>query len=119
MRVLKSPISVLLMVLVLAATAGCSGKRARGPARHQESTTVRVDNRKFLDVNVYVIAGGQRRRLGTVPGISSRVFTIPPTMIFGMATLRFQADPIGSDETPVSHEITIREGDRVTLTIPS
>lgn len=119
MRTLKPSVALLLILLLALAAAACTGGRTRDPAAPQERTTVRVENRKFLDVNVYVLEGGQRRRLGTVPGISSRVFTIPPSLIFGMATLRFQVDPIGSGHAPISQEITVREGDEIILTVPS
>jgi hypothetical protein len=36
----------------------------------------------------------------------------------GMATLSFQADPIGSSGAPISEEITVSEGDEVGLRIP-
>jgi hypothetical protein len=36
----------------------------------------------------------------------------------GITTLRFFADPIGGNRTPVSEEITVQEGDEVGLRIP-
>ena len=40
-------------------------------------------------------------------------------LIHGVAPLRFLADPIGGNRTPVSDEILVQPGDEVTLTIPS
>jgi hypothetical protein len=95
----------------------CYG-RARGPAPAQEPTTVRVRNQSFLDHNIYVISGGARSRLGTVAGNNTAVLRIPPSFVQPGALLRFLADPIGSNVTPVSEQITVSPGDEVTLIIP-
>lgn len=110
---------VLFLALALSAAA-CGGRRNQGPARPEPPrTTVRVQNQNFLDMNIYVLNGSQRVRLGTVSGVSTRVFTIPSNLVFGMASLRFQADPVGSNQQPISQEITVRAGDQVQLTIPN
>ena len=110
----------VLLVLLAIALAGCSTRRAGGPLPPTAPrTSIRVENNNFLDMTVYVVRGSQRVRLGTVSGVSTRVFTIPPNLVFGSSALRFQADPVGSRATSISHEITIRPGDQVTITIPN
>ena len=52
------------------------------------------------------------------PGNSTTTFTIPANLIFGATPLRFLADPIGSNRTPVSDEITVQPGDQVRLVLP-
>jgi hypothetical protein len=108
--------AALLAVLVVSA-CGPARRQARGPEPAQ--TTVRVENRNFMDMNIFVLRGNQRVRLGTVPGMSTRVLTISPTLIFGSTPLRFLADPIGSRQTPISDDIVVREGDQVTMIIPN
>lgn len=110
--------SLPFLFALLLGLAACGGASRRGPAAPAEPrTVVRVDNRKFLDVNVYVINGTQRIRLGTVPGATTRSLTIPPNLLFGISSLRFQADPIGSREQPLTQEISVRPGDTVVLVI--
>lgn len=102
---------------VLLGAAACS---ARHPRSDDPPTRVEVQNQKFLDVTVYVYSsGGQRVRLGTVPGVTTRTLTIPPNLIFGMTSLRFEADPIGSTQSPVSDEIVVEPGETVVLIIPA
>ncbi|MBL8988490.1 MAG: hypothetical protein JNJ80_19615, partial [Gemmatimonadetes bacterium] len=60
----------------------------------------------------------RRVRLGTVTGNSTNRFTLPKYLIRTLTSLRFQADPIGSNRAPVSDEITVSPGDQVTLRIP-
>jgi hypothetical protein len=111
---------LLIPLLLLLALGACTSARQRGPLPPaQERTTVRVENQNFLDMNIYVLRGTQRVRLGMVTGVSTRTFTLPDNLVFGMATLRFQADPVGRQQAPISHEITVRAGEQVTLLIPN
>ena len=70
-------------------------------------------------MTIYVLRGSERIRLGTATGLRDTRFTIPQGIIFGATALRFLADPIGSNRTPVSEEITVQEGEEVLLRIPS
>jgi hypothetical protein len=79
---------------------------------------VQVDNQGFSDMVIYALNGAQRVRLGTATGHSTRTFTIPRYLVGGAGPLRFLADPIGGNRTPVSEEMTVQPGDLVTLTIP-
>ncbi|MGI8619044.1 MAG: hypothetical protein ACR2L6_08130 [Gemmatimonadaceae bacterium] len=104
----------LLVGLAMAcAPAAAPGRDTQGRA------TVEVENRSFLDVNVYAVRSGQRIRLGSVTGQSTRTFVIPSTLVGTGALVRFQADFIGSNRAPVSEEMMIWAGDEVELTIPS
>ena len=80
--------------------------------------TLRVENRAFADMVVYVVSSsGARQRLGTVTGNSTARFRLPATAT-SFGNVRFLADPIGSNRTPVSEEIAVRPGDEVVLEIP-
>ena len=105
---------VLAACLVLPACAS-SGTNA---ATNEEPTTLLIDNQSVLDHTVYVIRGSQRLRVGTATGLGRTQLTIPRGIVFGLTTLRFMADPIGSNRTPVSEEITVTQGDEITLRIP-
>ncbi len=79
---------------------------------------VQVQNQGFSDMVVYAVNGAQRIRLGLVNGNSTQTFTIPRHLVRGAGPIRFLADPIGGNRTPVSEELTVQPGDTVTLTIP-
>lgn len=79
---------------------------------------LQVENQGFSDMVIYVVTGTQRVRLGLATGNSTKSFPIPNYLIRGAGTLRFLADPVGGDSTPVSEEITVQPGDIVNLTIP-
>lgn len=79
---------------------------------------VQVDNRAFLDANVYVIRSGQRIRLGTATGSTRTTFTIPRGLVSSAARLSFLMDFVGSSRSPISEEITVLPGDTVLLVVP-
>ena len=105
------------MIGVLATTA-CAGRSRETAAEPTESAAVQVQNQGFSDMVVYAINGGQRIRLGLATGNSTQTFTIPRHLIRGAQGIRFLADPVGGNRTPVSEEMTVNPGDVVTLTIP-
>ena len=105
---------VLAACLVIPACAS-SGASA---ANRDEPTTLLVDNQSVLDHTIYVIRGSQRLRVGTANALSKTNLTLPRGTVFGLATLRFMADPIGSNRSPVSEEITVQQGDEIGLRIP-
>lgn len=110
---------LLTLTACLAIASACSiNKNPDEMAEPVPPTRLRVENQAFLDMNIYVYRSSQRIRLGTATGNSVTRLTIPANLIFGATPLRFQADPIGGNRSPVSSEITVTPGDEVILTIP-
>jgi hypothetical protein len=79
---------------------------------------LQVENRGFADMVIYAVSGSQRVRLGLAHGNSTRAFTIPSSLARGAGPLRFLADPIGGNRTPISEEMVVEPGEIVTLVIP-
>lgn len=106
----------LLVVALL--TAGCGHGMKSGAPEPQEPTTVKVQNRNFLDMDVFVLQQSQRIRLGMVAGLSTQVFTIPAYIVRGSPQLQFELHPIGGRGNPRTETISIRPGDEVNLIVP-
>ncbi len=107
--------SILLAAFFL---SSCSSTANRQTGEQIENKTlVRVENRNFSDMTIYVLRAGERVRLGTVTGNSKQVFVVPEYLLTGVSSLRFLADPIGGRETPISQEITVTPGEEVELII--
>ena len=105
-------------MLALVIAAGCGGRSAQTSANPDNPATLQVENQGFADMVIYAVNGGQRVRLGTATGNSTKSFAVPSYLIRAGGALRFLADPIGGSRTPVSEEILVQPGDVVTLTIP-
>lgn len=111
--------ALLMAIGCLTLAAACSTNQPPDSmAEPVPPTRLRVENQAFLDMTVYVYRSSQRIRLGVANGNSTTKFTIPSNLIFGATPLQFRADPIGSNRSSVSQEITVTPGDEVTLTIP-
>jgi hypothetical protein len=103
---------------MLIAVAGCQSTGGRRAPADRSEAFVRVENRSMLDMTIYVVRGGERRRLGLVNALTTQMLSIPSVLIDGSGVLRFLADPIGGSRTPVSEEVFVRDGDVVQLIIP-
>lgn len=109
------------VVVMIAGIAACSHPPGRaGDGDDLNAVTrVRVENQAFLDMNIFVLSeSGNRRRLGTVTGNSNQTFVIPPDIIGPANSVRFLAEPIGSNRAPVSNSLSVLPGQTITLTIP-
>ena len=109
---------VATIIALALLSVGCSTGRARhrddeGPIR----TTIEVQNQGFNDMTVYAIMNGSRTRLGMAPGNKTTVLTVPEYLINGTTFMRFVADPIGGNRTPVTEEINVSPGDELVMII--
>lgn len=108
-----------LIVCTAAFASACKGNTEEGEvAEPTPPTWIVVRNQAFLDVNLYVYRSSQRVRLGLVNGSSTAKLLIPSNLLFGSTPLRFQADPIGGRNKPITQEISVSPGDEVQMTIP-
>src|SRR5438874_1400694 len=105
-----------LLLFTLAAAACHRG--AVAPINPQAEVAVSVDNQNFLDMDVFLIRGGQRVRLGMVPGLSSHILMVRPELIGYGTEVQFELHPIGGRGNPLSETISVRPGDVIRLTIP-
>jgi hypothetical protein len=99
------------------ASLGCRTGHARSEEEGPLRTTIEVQNEDFNDMTVYVLANGARTRLGIAPGNKTTVLTIPDYLLNGVPVMRFVADPIGGNRTPVSEEVNVNPGDQLVMVI--
>jgi hypothetical protein len=105
-------------LLLLLALAGCAGRSVEDSSRPDGQAMLQVENQSFSDAVIYAVSGGQRIRLGLATGNTTKSFPLPSYLVRSGGTLRFLADPIGGNRTPVSEEMNVQPGDLVSLTIP-
>ena len=109
----------LTLAATLALGSGCNRNRADTEVDPDRPTMLKVDNQGFYDMTIYVLPEtGQRLRLGLANGHSETMFTLPRHLTRSLTSLRFLADPIGGNRTPVSEEVQVNPGDEIVLRIP-
>ncbi|WP_408890590.1 hypothetical protein ACJ2CR_08285 [Myxococcus faecalis] len=122
----RAALSVVLLLIGALACACATTQAADADQPPRPKTTVQVESRKTVDVNLYALNGARRVRLGTVPGMSSRSFVLPPDMVgvtdrvrFGVEIIgTFGGKNIGSERRFESEqEISVQPGEEVTLTL--
>jgi hypothetical protein len=106
------------LFLGLAATALFACATTKNTRSDQPPTVLEVDNQSVLEMNIYVMRGSERIRVGTAGGLATSQLKIPSNLVFGPTPLRFLADPIGANRLPITEEITVSPGDTVHMQIP-
>ena len=99
--------------------AACATNKYSQQQQSQAPTTLVVRNDNFLEHNVYLLYGGERIRIGTARSNMTTKFVIPPQYVFGVTSLQFLLDPIGSRAMPVTDKVAVSPGDEVDITIPA
>jgi hypothetical protein len=115
MTTFRGAIAAAALAAVLTSCAHATRNTAAGS---QQPTVVQIDNQNWNDVDVFVIRGLERQRLGMVNGVSKATLRIPDRLIFGVTPLRFVIRPIAGVRNAVSEEIPVSPGDEVQLTVP-
>lgn len=116
---MRSASRLALIAAITLAASFCGRTPPPGTAEATEPTILVVENQSTLQVTVYVRRDAQRQRLGIAGALTTTRLRIPDTLIFGPTSLRFEVDPLGSRQTPISEQITVVPGEEVTLRIPS
>lgn len=108
------------LVLILVA---CRHKEDDGSVAPQDQprgpVTVLVLNHHWLDLNIYLIRGNTRQRLGSVTGASDKSFEIPWSRLDGLVGLQLQADPVGALRGITTEMIAVSPGSMVEWVIES
>ena len=117
MRTSRWSVLAVAGMLGLGLTAGgCATlSRVAGPAIAEKSApedapTVQVLNRHWQDVNVYLVVGGTRYRLGTVGTSHTARFPISRFAGWDTHSMQIYVDPIGSSDTFTSEPFNLGDG---------
>src|SRR5256884_8070598 len=97
------PRALLLIVL-----AGACHRPTAAPLNPRAEVAVTVENQNFLDMDVFLIRGGQRVRLGMVPGLSSHILMVRPELIGYGTEVQFELHPIGGRGKPPGERNPVR-----------
>ena len=115
---MQRPETMVLSALAAITLACGGGSPPADGAAPEERTVLRVENDNFSDMRIYVWRNSQRIRIGVASAKSVTSIPLNRTIVLGIQTLRFEADPIGGRSSAVSEEITVTPGQEIVLRIP-
>lgn len=102
--------------LTACATTG-SDKPTRTLPYEPEPTTVVVENNNWHDMRVFAVTGGIRHRLGTVTSMNTRRYRVPQHLTAHGRGLQILVDPIGGQESFLSHRVQVYDGGQINLSV--
>jgi len=107
-----------LGALALAACAPGASESGAGfmPAAPSEKSTVLVRNDYMGEMDVYVVLGATRTRLGSVPTSGTANFRIPDALL-QRTEIQFQVDPVGPAPPFTYQPFQLRAGNDVELAV--
>lgn len=113
----------LALSATLALLAGCAantGQTGSGVAKSAPPANVLVivTNRSNWDMDVFLVRGGQRARIGLAPGNQTTRYSLTPAQYVGGSQVRILAVPIVSGQAVTSEPLTLTRGSAVTMDIP-
>lgn len=128
MREIRAAVAALAMVVSMGACVSASGNEfaaisfaptggGEAVRARPEGATVKVTNNNWGDMNVYMVRGSSRYRLGTVTSMSTEVFRVPQALVGNTGGVQLLADPIGSTSSYLSPTIFVSGGETVQLNV--
>jgi hypothetical protein len=119
-----------IIAILLTLAGGCARRPAASGAEPDSSpgaepdfrnaeVTILIRNHNLLDMTVYLIQNGHPERLGTAPGLSSKIFSLPWRRVDGKGEIRLGADPIGQNGMIRTESLVVRHSSIIEWTIES
>ncbi len=99
------------------AAPGPASAYAEKSAPAEDGPMVQVHNRHWQDVNVYLLIGGTRYRLGTVSTSQTARFGISRFAGWDTHAMQIFVDPIGSTDSYTSESFTLADGQWADLVV--
>jgi hypothetical protein len=113
---MRGKLRLAAALLALAATAGCRERPGARPAP-TPPVMVHVVNQNRSDINVFVLRGGTRTRLGMVVSGDARIFPLLHLPASAVHQLGFEVQRIGAEGLFALPRVTASAGDAVHIRI--
>lgn len=109
-RLRNGLLSLAAVALMAGGCAHGSNAVRGGDADSADETFVKVTSFNWSDINVYVVRGNWRQRLGTVNSFSTQTFRLPSHLLTTASNVYLLADPIGARTTYRSPPLLLTPG---------
>ena len=109
--------AVLGLACLTLTASSCAPHRAVSDRATPPTWSLAVENHHWLDVEVYVMHGGQTTRVGLVTATMTQNFVLPTDLLVQAGGIQLAAHAIGGGQDLRSEVITLSGGERVEWTI--
>src|ERR671921_1836024 len=98
---------------------GCFGPRQKfeDPSPRADGFELTLNNRHWLDVNVFVQHDGESSRVTTVTASSSQSLILPVWMIGDSRLVRIIAEPVGEEDRYTTDLLRVGQGQSVEVNV--
>ena len=111
-------IAVLFGAAAVLACAGPPPPPATPPTP-EAAGRLKVINRSAADMDIYLVRGSERFRLGLAPNGVTTMFELSPAQVAALGAVHFEALPLAGQGRPDRSEpVTVYPDDVITLDIP-
>ncbi len=114
MRNIRHHLAALGAATLLAACASGASRVSSNPELRPISLI--VTNQNWLDVDVFVVSGTSRYRIGEVGGNGSATLSIPAGLLVN-GQVQLMADPVGSNDIFTTEMFPVASDEKVQLTV--
>jgi len=113
-RNIRHHLAALGAATLLAACASGASRVSSNPELRPISLI--VTNQNWLDVDVFVVSGTSRYRIGEVGGNGSATLSIPASLLVN-GQVQLMADPVGSNDIFTTEMFPVASDEKVQLTV--
>jgi hypothetical protein len=117
MEGVRGAIAVLAVSLAVGACGPAKDGSGRSTGPAEQRSTVVVNNQNWADVRVYLVAGQQRIRLGSVPSMRTELFRVPISYARNGGTVRLMVQPMASNQVYTTEALQLGFGQQANLTV--
>ena len=113
---------ILLIACASSASLACASGNQNAitaSAQQPRDAMVVVQNSNTRDVNLYVMSGPNRIRLGTASALTTTRLKLPAVLLAGSSGVTFHADAIGASVSYTFPAVYVNAGNRVELQLGS
>lgn len=107
------------LILGVAMVSLACSNRHRTEAEPVSDIPLKVTNRNWLDIVVYVVHGGERTRIGMVTSASAQEFLLPARLLGQAHELSLIGEAIGSNDVARTETLVIHSGQYIEWTLES
>ena len=109
----------MLAFLLLMACAGPRQHADPAPSPQADGFVLTLNNRHWLDINVFVLHDGEASRVATVTASSSQSLVLPLWLLGESKIVRIIAEPVGEQGSYTTDPLRVDPGQSVELNVES